>query len=53
LAEMNYLRTGIKKKGLLDVEYITDKDIEEKKSFAIKINAITDSAQPLMLKKKK
>jgi predicted nucleotidyltransferase len=53
LAEMNYLRTGIKKKGLLDVQYITDKDIEEKKSYAVKINAVTDSAQPLVLKNKK
>ncbi|GAB4128291.1 MAG: hypothetical protein Fur0015_01990 [Ignavibacteriales bacterium] len=53
LAEMNYLRTGIKKKTLLDVQYITDEDIENKNQFAMKINAVTDSAQALVLRKKK
>ncbi|MBD3839300.1 MAG: hypothetical protein IE878_02800 [Epsilonproteobacteria bacterium] len=53
MAEMNYLRTGIKKKTLLDVQYITDEDIANKNTFALKINAVTDSAQPLVLKTKK
>lgn len=53
LAEMNYLRTGIKKKTLLDVQFITDEDIANKNPFAMKINAVTDSAQALVLTKKK
>ncbi len=47
LAEINYLRTGYKSDGLLDVHYVTDEDIEKKTSFAVKINAITDAARPL------
>ncbi len=47
LAEVNYLRTGYRTEGLLDVHYITDHDIEQKTSFAIKIGAITDPAHPL------
>jgi predicted nucleotidyltransferase len=49
LAELNYLRTGYKSDGLLDVHIITDKDIEEKTSYAIKIGAPTDAARPLAL----
>ena len=49
LAEMNYLRTGYRSKGLLDVHYVTDKDIERQTSFAVKIDAITDAARPLRL----
>lgn len=47
LAEANYLKTGYRSEGLLDVHYITDQDIKEKTSFAIKIGAITDPAYPL------
>jgi len=47
LAELNYLRTGYHAEGLLDVHYITDKDIEKKTSFAAKINAVTDAARLL------
>jgi len=47
LAELNYLRTGYHAEGLLDVHYITDKDIQEKTSFAAKINAVTDAARLL------
>lgn len=49
LAEANYLKTGYRSEGLLDVHYITDRDIEEKTSFAIKIGAITDPAYPLKI----
>ena len=49
LAEMNYLRTGYRSDGLLDVHYVTDADIERKTSFAAKIQAITDAARPLAL----
>ena len=50
LSEMNYLRTGYRAQGLLDVHYVTDEDIKNKSSFASKIGAITDAARPLKLK---
>lgn len=53
LAEMNYMRTGYRSAGLLDVHIITDEDIARKSSFAVKINAVTDPAYPLPMKKKK
>jgi hypothetical protein len=52
LSEMNYLRTGYKSQGLLDVHYVSDDDIKNKNSFASKIGAITDAARPLRLKSK-
>jgi len=52
LAEMNYMRTGYKSDGLLDIHIITDEDIEKKSSFAAKIGAITDPAQKLLVGKK-
>ena len=52
LGEMNYLRTGYKTGGLLDVHYVTDEDIEKGSSFAAKINAVTDPALELPLAKK-
>jgi len=50
LDEMNYLQTGYRSKGLLDVHLVTDEDIEKKTSYAIKINAVTDAARPLKIK---
>ncbi|MCL4550000.1 MAG: pyruvate, phosphate dikinase [Bacteroidetes bacterium] len=50
LSEMNYLRTGYRAQGLLDVHYVTDEDIKKKSSYASKIGAITDAARPLKLK---
>jgi hypothetical protein len=47
LAEMNFLRTGHRTEGLLDVHVITDEDLERRSSFAVKIGAITDAARPL------
>lgn len=52
LAEINYLRTGYSSSGLLDVHLVTDKDIEEKTSYASKIGAVTDAARPLRLMEK-
>ncbi|OPY16956.1 MAG: phosphoenolpyruvate synthase [Syntrophus sp. PtaB.Bin075] len=52
LAEMNYLKTGYTSNGLLDVHIVTDADISKKTSYAVKIGAITDPAQPLKLMKK-
>jgi predicted nucleotidyltransferase len=49
LAETNYLRTGYRSDGLLDIHIITDEDIENKSSFAVKIGAITDPARELPL----
>lgn len=50
LSEMNYLKTGYKTGGLLDVHYITDEDIKNKTSFAIKINSVFDPATPLRIR---
>jgi len=50
LSELNYQRTGYKTEGLLDIHLITDKEIAEKNSFAVKINAVTDSARELKMK---
>ncbi|MGI6298414.1 MAG: PEP/pyruvate-binding domain-containing protein [Saccharofermentanales bacterium] len=50
LSEMNYLKTGYETNGLLDVHYITDQDIKDKSSFAIKINSPYDPAYRLRVK---
>ena len=47
LAELNYLRTGRRSQGLLDVHFVTDVDIERQTSYAVKIGAVTDPARPL------
>jgi hypothetical protein len=51
LAEMNYLRTGYRSAGLLDVQILTDDDIARQTSYAAKIGAVTDAARPLTLGK--
>jgi pyruvate,water dikinase len=50
LAEINYLRTGYRTKGLLDVHMVTDEDIAQKTSYAAKIGAVTDPARRLALR---
>ena len=50
LAEINFLRTGYRTDGLLDVHLVTDKGIAERSSFAVKIDAITDPARKLPMK---
>lgn len=52
LAEMNYLKTGYKRKTLLDVRFVTEEDIAKQTSFAAKIDAILDPARSLALGKK-
>lgn len=47
LSQINFLRTGYKTDGLLDVHIITDEDIKKHDSYAIKIGAISDAARPL------
>jgi hypothetical protein len=49
LAQINYLRTGYMVDKLLDVHIVTDQDIREGNSFAIKIGSIADPATPLRL----
>jgi pyruvate, water dikinase len=51
LSENNFLKTGYKTEGLLDVHYITDNDIKNKTSFALKIDAVTDAAHKLEISK--
>lgn len=52
LDEMNFMQTGFRTGGLLDVHYVTDEDIAHRTSFAVKIDAVTDAARPLNLKRK-
>ncbi len=49
LGQINFLRTGYKTDGLLDIHIITDEDIKKRDSFAIKIGAVSDPARPLPL----
>jgi len=49
LSEINFLRTGYRTDGLLDVHLVTDKDIAERSSFAVKIDAVTDPARKLSM----
>ena len=49
LGEMNYLQTGYRTDGLLNVHIVTDDDIAKKSSWAMKIGASTDAARPLPL----
>jgi predicted nucleotidyltransferase len=47
LAEINFLRTGYRTEGLLDVHLVTDEDIAARSSYAVKIDAVTDPARKL------
>ena len=47
LGQMNFLRTGYETNGLLDIHIITDEDIKNRTSYAVKIGAVTDAARPL------
>lgn len=49
LAEINYERTGFRNDHLLDVHLVTDEDIANRDSYAIKIGAVTDAAKPLAM----
>ena len=51
LDEMNFLRTGYRSGGLLDVHLLTDADVEARTSFAVKIGAVTDAAWKLPLRR--
>ncbi|MCM2314116.1 MAG: nucleotidyltransferase domain-containing protein [Thermoanaerobaculia bacterium] len=47
LGEINFLRTGRRLDGLLDVHVISDEDVLRRTSFAAKIGALTDAARLL------
>ena len=47
LDEINYLQTGYRSGGLLDVHLVTDEDIANRTSYASKIGAITDPAREI------
>jgi predicted nucleotidyltransferase len=49
LSEINYLRTGYRTDSLLDVHIVTDEDIANRTSYAVKIGAVTDAARELPL----
>jgi len=51
LDEVNFLRTGYRCDGLLDVHIVTDEDIAQRSSFAVKIGALTDAARELPIGK--
>ncbi|MCD6379334.1 pyruvate, phosphate dikinase, partial [bacterium] len=53
LDEMNYIKTGYRSGGLIDTHIVTDEDIENRTSFAVKIGAITDAALLLPMMNKK
>lgn len=49
LAEANFLRTGVRRERLLDVQYVTDDQVARGEGYAAKIGAITDPARQLPL----
>lgn len=53
LDEMNYLRTGHRTGNLIDAHLITDRDIEKRDSWAMKIGAVTDPAKEIPMKRKR
>ena len=50
LAALNFSRTGYESDGLLDYHLLTDEDIAQRTSYAVKIGAVTDAARLLPLK---
>lgn len=51
ISELNKERAGVYVDNILDIHYITDTDIANNDSYASKINAVTDRAHPLEMKK--
>ncbi|HOX46268.1 MAG TPA: PEP/pyruvate-binding domain-containing protein [Myxococcota bacterium] len=49
LAEVNFLRTGVRLPRLLDVVLVGDDEVKSRAAFAQKIGAVTDPARPLPL----
>ncbi len=49
LAEMNYSRTGVRMKGMLNVTYLSDAEVAAGAGLARLIGAVTNAARPLAL----
>ena len=49
LDELNFLRTGYKAGGLLDVHYVTDKELEDLPTLESRINVKIDNMRELMM----
>jgi hypothetical protein len=45
LSEINYVKTGYRSDGLIDLHLVTDKDIENRNSYASMIGSLNDSAR--------
>ena len=45
LSEINYIKTGYRSDGLIDLHLVTDKDIENRTSFASMIGSVNDGAR--------
>jgi len=45
LSEINYMKTGYHSGGLIDLHLVTDKDIENRNSFASMIGSVDDGAR--------
>jgi hypothetical protein len=52
LDEMNYLKTGYKAGGLLDIHYVTDKEMKDKKRLSEKFSFDLDNMKELTIQKK-
>ncbi|MCK5033812.1 MAG: pyruvate, phosphate dikinase, partial [Calditrichia bacterium] len=52
LDEINYLKTGYKAGGLLDVHYVTDKELKDKKKLSEKFSFEVDNMKELTIQKK-
>ncbi len=49
LSRINFLRTGSKTETLLDIHIVTDEDIQNRTSYAVKIGSVNDVALPLAM----
>jgi pyruvate,water dikinase len=47
LSYMNYLKTGCRTDGLLNIHLVSDQDIQDRTSYAVKIGSIADPALPI------
>jgi hypothetical protein len=52
LSELNYMKTGYKTNGLIDLHIVTDEDIIKKTSFGVMIGNPTDGARSIKLLEK-
>lgn len=49
LREYNFLKTGEKTDSMLDIHFVTDRDIEKNAPYADRIHAVADKARPLAI----